>query len=216
MTDLSKQASIAQEIQTALKRRGVLSSSDLIPLCQSAFDSTDICRVLFDLKKTGLVTVADERVVNGKGKPVKFYRWVGPDLLSKTPSHYEPKPKAKPVVQAAESIEDEPVQPPGAPMAPAAITPAEAAALEAALAPPPLEPTAPPIDHADAPIDYAEVDDIEVAIRALQDHADAALLAVADLLLADHPLWRSLRQIADDTHHIHCHYRLLGVGANHV
>jgi hypothetical protein len=191
----------------ALQTHGPLSSAELTPLCASAFDIADISRVLYDLKRSGAIEIADERIIGGKGKPIKFYRLIG----DKPPTKVNHKPKS-----SAESIEDEPVtvQPRVATVAPTAITAAEAAALEAALTAPPLD-TQAPVDYAEAPIDY-EVDDIEVAIRALQDHADAALLAVADLLLADHPLWRSLRQIADDTHHIHCHYRLLGVGANHV
>ena len=229
MTDRTKQASIADEIRDALKTHGTLSSAGLTPLCASAFDSTDICRVLYDLKRSGAIEIAEERIIGGKGKPVKFYRLnrlIGDKPLTKV-NHYQPKtqPKPKPKTQppVVESIEDEPVssQPP------ASITPEQEAALVAALSatltteiPVTIEEEiamdeAHATEYADAPcfepIGMANMamDSTEMALAVLMDDADEALMAFADSLLSGNRVWVAMRKLADDAHSTLCDYRLM-------
>jgi hypothetical protein len=225
MTDRTKQASIADEIRDALKTHGTLSSAGLTPLCASAFDSTDICRVLYDLKRSGAIEIAEERIIGGKGKPVKFYRLnrlIGDKPPTKV-NHYNPKlpkPKTLPVV---ESIEDEPVsaQPP------ASITPEQEAALVAALSatltteiPVTIEEEiamdeAHATEYADAPcfepIGMANMamDSTEMSLAVLMDDADEALMAFADSLLSGNRVWVAMRKLADDAHSTLCDYRLM-------
>ena len=227
MTERPKQASIANEIRDALKTHGHLSSADLIPLCASAFDSTDICRVLYDLRRSGSVEVADERIVRGKGKPIKFYKWIGAETPAKV-NHYLPKPKTQPKPKPViESIEDEPVsaQPP------ASITPEQEEALVAALSatltteipvtieeeiamdeaqhivPPPTEPKWTPFaSDPEQPISF---DPVEIALVDLLDMADEALLVYAESKLSGDPLWVAQRKMAGHAHRNLCDYRVM-------
>jgi predicted transcriptional regulator len=198
MTDLTKQAQIAREIREALKDGGEMSSSELNNWCSSALDSTDICRVIYDMRNTGLLAVADERVVNGKGKPVKFYRWIGP-------TDAEPEFSKKRKTNPAKSIDDETVST-HPPVSIIAVTPEEEQSMDEAQhkapAPSPTEPKREPfrIDRADP---------TELALADLLDQADEALLALADSLLSDHPVWSRLRQLASDAHGMLCDYRLM-------
>jgi hypothetical protein len=52
-------------------------------------------------------------------------------------------------------------------------------------------------------------DPTELALADLLDQADEALLALADSLLSDHPVWSRLRQLASDAHGMLCDYRLM-------
>jgi hypothetical protein len=52
-------------------------------------------------------------------------------------------------------------------------------------------------------------DPTELALADLLDQADEALLALADSLLSDHPVWSRLRQLASDAHGTLCDYRLM-------
>jgi hypothetical protein len=225
MTDLPKQAQIASEIREALKTGGEMTSSELTAFCTSALDSTDICRVIYDLKNTGLIGVSDVRAYMGKGKPVNFYRWIGPpDAVPE----FGKKRKVKPT-ESIESIEDEaPVVAGPEPVA------AEAPSIEvpcggwhadggwdASMQGPttdeqrewaakmadrnPVDPTTGTIHTRDEP---DRVDPIEIALADLVDQADESILSFADAMLSDHPTWVRLRQMQDDCFQLLCDYRL--------
>lgn len=203
MTDLSKQAAIAAEIRDALKAKGQLSSGELNAFCGSALDSTDVCRVLYDMHKTGLVAIADQRAIGGKGKPVKFYQWIGQDTGAIKASHR--KPKESPV---AESIEDEPASA-KSPVCTVSDEPKATTAMGEATQPESPAPAPSPTEPKRHPFLRDRTDPTELALADLLDQADEALLALADSLLSDHPVWSRLRQLASDAHDTLCDYRLL-------
>lgn len=169
MTDnIPKRDAISNEIVMALSSNGILSSADLIPLCGSAMDTTDVSRCLYDMRKTGVVEIADERVIGGKGKPVKFYRLTA-------------------ISDSEDATSDNP-------HITIDVTPEDAAQHAA---PAPTEPT---FDSADA---------TELALASLLDHADEALLTLADSLLSGNNVWSAMRKLADDAHGALCDYRLM-------
>ena len=198
MTDLPKQAAIANEIKTALASGAKLTSAELCAKSHTALDSTDISRVIGDLKAAGLVAQFGTKKSTATGGTSKAWAWIGP------PDAAVPKSTAhrKPVAQAVESIEDEA---PAAEVAQKFVTGLENTAEELA---------ASTIEvpcggwHACIQDDGPAVDPIELALADLVDQADESILSFADALLADHPTWARLRQMQDDAFQLLCDYRL--------
>ena len=118
MTELPKQAQIANEIKTALVNGAKLTSAELCAKSHTALDTTDISRVIGDLKAAGLVAQAGTKKSTANGVLAKAWAWIGP------PDSEVPKSSAhrKPVAKAVESIEDEaPVVPAPEPVVATAI-----------------------------------------------------------------------------------------------
>jgi hypothetical protein len=199
MTDLPKQAAIANEIKTALSNGAKLTSAELCAKSHTALDSTDISRVIGDLKAAGLVAQFGTKKSTATGGTSKAWAWIGP------PDAAVPKSTAhrKPVAQAVESIEDEA---PAAEVAQKFVTGLENTAEE--LAASTIEvPCGGWHDgiHDDGP--YA-VDPIEMALADLVDQTDESILSFAAAMLSDHPTWNRLRQMQDDAFQLLCDYRL--------
>ena len=214
MTTITKQATIVQEIRAALIANGPLSTTDLVPLCETAEDGKALSRIIYDLRNGGQIAIDPIPGPPGRdGRPAKRYRWIGPDE-SAVASTARPKAtaqtKAKPAVQVAESIEDEPINNRAESFRPALVgTPLAAQPVATHT---PMEEIAAAMPH---PSDKA--DPTELAIADLVDQAEEALLAYADSMLADDPVWKRIRRLADETHGALCDYRLMrSLEANHA
>ena len=210
MTDLPKQTQIANEIKTALANGAKLTSAELCAKSHTALDSTDISRVIGDLKAAGLVVQAGTKKSTAKGGTAKAWAWIGP------PGAEVPKSTAhrKPVAKAVESIEDEApvvaVPEPTAAEAPAIEVPCGGwhadGGWDASMQGPTIDDVRPGqiSDTRNEPT----VDPIELALADLVDQADESILSFADTLLSDHPTWARLRQMQDDAFQLLCDYRL--------
>jgi len=192
MTELTKQAKIIQEARDALLAHGPLSTAQLVDHCETAEDGRVLSRIVYDLRSAGQIAIDPVPGKPGRdGRPAKRYRWIGPVDGGSAPAA---KPKAptkaqvKPVASVAESIEDEPQNNGAESFRPAFIgTPIAAQAV----------------------IDCDCADSTELTLADLVDQADEALLAYADSLLADDPVWKRIRRLADEVHGALCDYRLM-------
>ena len=214
MTTITKQATIVQEIRAALIANGPLSTTELVPLCETAEDGKTLSRIIYELRNSDLISIDPRPGPPGRdGRPAKRYRWIGPDddaATRTTLPKATAQTKAKPAVQVAESIEDEPINNRAESFRPALVgTPLAAQPVATHT---PMEEIAAAMPH---PSDKA--DPTELAIADLVDQADEALLAYADSLLADDPVWKRIRRLADETHGALCDYRLMrSLEANHA
>lgn len=180
MTDLPKQAQIANEIKTALAGGEKLTSAELCAKSHTALDSTDISRVIGDLKAAGLVAQSGTKKSTAAGGLAKAWAWIGPpDAAVPKSSAHRKQPK--------ESIEDE---------APVAESPSIEAPKVVGVT------DWHPVDHEQS------VDPIELALADLVDQADESILSFADAMLSDHQTWSRLRQMQDDAFQLLCDYRL--------
>lgn len=182
MTALTKQAAIVQEVREAL-RNGPLSTAQMVEHCETAEDGKVLSRVIYDLRNTGMVAIDPEPGAPGRdGRQAKRYRWIGPmDATPPPAAHRKVKPAPVP--------------------APAPVT------TSLATQPAPVTTKAP---EATIPMPPADrIDQTEYALADLVDQADETLLALADSLLNDNPLWARLRRLADETHGALCDYRLM-------
>ena len=214
MTDLPKQAAIANEIKTALADGAKLTSAELCAKSHTALDSTDISRVIGDLKAAGLVAQSGTKKSTATGGTSKAWAWIGP------PDAAVPRSTAhrKPVAKAVESIEDE------APVVEVAVDPDTLTPLTRTIEPEPAvvgvtdrttvfgssvwrTDDVRPGQISDTR-DEPAVDPIEMALADLVDQTDESALSFADSMLSDHPTWRSLRQMQDDAFQLLCDYRL--------
>lgn len=210
MTELPKQAKIANEIKTALVNGAKLTSAELYAKSHTALDTTDISRVIGDLKAAGLVAQAGTKKSTAKGGLAKAWAWIGPHdaEVPKSSAHRSP------VAHAVESIEDE------APVVEVAHADDTLTHLEPEPAVvgvtdwQPVDATTGPSSGAEqkrVPIhasDEPAVDQIELALADLVDQADESILSFADAMLSDHPTWVRLRQMQDDCFQLLCDYRL--------
>ena len=214
MTTITKQATIVQEIRAALIANGPLSTTDLVPLCETAEDGKTLSRIIYELRNGDLVSIDPRPGPPGRdGRPAKRYRWIGPDddaATRTTRPKATAQTKAKPAVQVAESIEDEPINNGAESFRPALVgTPLAAQPVTTHT---PMEEIA-----AAMPTQADKVDATELTLADLVDQADEALLAYADSLLADDPVWKRIRRLADETHGALCDYRLMrSLEANHA
>ena len=206
MTTITKQATIVQEIRAALIANGPLSTTDLVPLCETAEDGKTLSRIIYELRNSDLISIDPRPGHPGRdGRPAKRYRWIGPDesavaRTSRTTAIAQAK--AKPTIQVTEPIEDESKNNgaesfrPALVCTPVAPNPAASRSLIEAIT--------------DAmPTQADKVDATELTLADLVDQADEALLAYADSLLADDPVWKRIRRLADETHGALCDYRLM-------
>lgn len=211
---LTKQGLIISEIRAALIANGPLSTTELVPLCETAEDGKALSRIIYELRNSDLISIDPRPGPPGRdGRPAKRYRWIGPDE-SAVARTARPKAtaqaKAKPTIQVTEPIEDESknngaesFRPAlvGTPVAP---KPAASRSLIEAIT-------------AAMPTQADKVDATELTLADLVDQADEALLAYADSLLADDPVWKRIRRLADETHGALCDYRLMrSLEANHA
>lgn len=201
---LTKQGLIISEIRAALIANGPLSTTELVTLCETAEDGKTLSRIIYDLRNGGQIAIDPRPGPPGRdGRPAKRYRWIGPDesAVART-SRTTAIAQAKPAVQVAESIEDEPINNgaesfrPALVGTPVAPKPAASRSLIEAIT-------------AAMPTQADKVDATELTLADLVDQADEALLAYADSLLADDPVWKRIRRLADETHGTLCDYRLL-------
>ena len=213
MTTITKQATIVQEIRAALIASGPLSTTELVPLCETAEDGKTLSRIIYDLRNGGQIAIDPRPGPPGRdGRPAKRYRWIGPDEGAATRTSRPmatAQAQAKPTIQVAESIEDEPIN-------------NGAESFRPALVGTPVTTT---VTTNATPAELAEImtivqggaDQTELALADLVDQADEALLAYADSLLADDPVWKRIRRLADETHGALCDYRLMrSLEANHA
>jgi len=213
MTDLPKQTAIANEIKAALASGATLTSAELCAKSFTALDSTDISRVIGDLKSAGLVAQAGTKKSTAKGGIAKAWAWIGPpnaDVPKSSAHRKHPK----------ESIEDEvPVVARPEPVAAEATVKMdegwEAGTVVNHADWKPVDATQGPSPGAEqkwVPIsdthDEPAVDPIEMALADLVDQADESILSFADAMLSDHPTWVRLRQMQDDAFQLLCDYRL--------
>lgn len=214
MTTITKQATIVQEIRAALIASGPLSTTELVPLCETAEDGKTLSRIIYDLRNGGQIAIDPRPGPPGRdGRPAKRYRWIGPDEGAATRTT-RPKAtaqtKAKPAVQVAESIEDEPINNGAESFRPSLV--GTSLAAQPVTTHTPMEEIAAAMHQ---PSDKA--DPTELALADLVDQADEALLAYADSLLADDPVWKRIRRLADETHGALCDYRLMrSLESNHA
>ena len=205
MTTITKQATIVQEIRAALIASGPLSTTELVPLCETAEDGKTLSRIIYDLRNGGQIAIDPRPGPPGRdGRPAKRYRWIGPDEGAATRTSRPmatAQAQAKPTIQVAESIEDEPIN-------------NGAESFRPALVGTPVTTT---VTTNATPAELAEImtivqggaDQTELALADLVDQADEALLAYADSLLEDDPVWKRIRRLADETHGALCDYRLM-------
>lgn len=228
---LSKQASIAAEIKTALASGDRLTSAELSSRCHTALDSTDISRVIGDLKSAGLVAQDGTKKSTSKGGTAKAWAWIGPpDAEVPKSSAHRKHPK--------ESIEDE---------APVAAGPepvvAEAPAIEvpcggwhAGMQEPMTDEQMywsakageqprvvgvtdwKPVDATKGPTPGAEQkwvsihandDPTELALNDLVDQVGESLLSLADTILNNNQTYVRLLQMQDDAIQLLGDYRLI-------
>jgi hypothetical protein len=193
MTDLPKQAAIANEIKTALSNGAKLTSAELCAKSHTALDSTDISRVIGDLKAAGLVAQFGTKKSTATGGTSKAWAWIGP------PDAAVPKSTARGKAPK-ESIEDEA---PAAEVAQKFVTGLENTAEELAAS------TIEVPCGGWHPLDYEQgVDPIEMALAELVAQTDESILSFAAAMLSDHPTWVRLRQMQDDAFQLLCDYRL--------
>ena len=213
MTTITKQATIVQEIRAALIASGPLSTTELVPLCETAEDGKTLSRIIYDLRNGGQIAIDPRPGPPGRdGRPAKRYHWIGPDesaVARTSRTTATAQAQAKPTIQVAESIEDEPIN-------------NGAESFRPALVGTPVTTT---VTTNATPAELAEImtivqggaDQTELALADLVDQADEALLAYADSLLADDPVWKRIRRLADETHGALCDYRLMrSLEANHA
>jgi hypothetical protein len=194
---MSTNSTIINEVRAALSGGDSLSTADLVPLCDTADDAKNLSRIIYDMRRAGLVE--EDPVPGPRGgdmKPSRRWRWVGPTDGAALPSKRHPRAPAK----ARESIEDE--APSGAPAAPVTHKPEPLRHI-------PMEEIAETMTPKRNPIVHNRTDPTEAALSDLVDQADEAVLSLADSLLSDHPVWHRLRTLADDAHSALCDYRLL-------
>jgi hypothetical protein len=180
----TKQSLIVNEIRDALASGDTLTSAELSERCHTALDSTDISRVIGDLRAAGLVAQAGTKKspANRTGQ-AKAWAWVGPVPM--------------------ESIEDE------APVVEVAVDPDTLSASRVEVTP--EEETVSigkPIGYTYLGLDEQSVDPTELALADLVDQVDESVLSFADTMLSDHPTWVRLRQMQDDAFQLLCDYRL--------
>ena len=197
---LTKQGLIISEIRAALITNGPLSTTELVPLCETAEDGKTLSRIIYDLRNGGQIAIDPRPGPPGRdGRPAKRYRWIGPDEGAATRTS-RPMATAQAKVKARESIEDE------APVTTLLTT------LPPVTAHTPMEEIV-----AAMPTQADKVDATELTLADLVDQADEALLAYADSLLADDPVWKRIRRLADETHGALCDYRLMrSLESNHA
>jgi len=177
-------STLREEIREALVAGDALTSAELLPLCPSAQSTTDVSRAIYDLRQANLLTEAGKRPNQhpdkGSKQSLKAWRWTGPKEAPIPSVRRLRKGDAEIVQVVADTPEDEPVH----------HTPMEEIAEVMAIAGDRTDPT-------------------DLALSDLVDQADEALLALADSLLADNPLWGRLRTLANDAFNARCDYRLM-------
>jgi len=198
MTDLPKQAQIANEIKTALASGAKLTTAELCARSQTALDSTDISRVIRDMKAAGLVAQSGTKKSTAAGGLAKAWAWIGPPdaAVPKSTEHWKPAPTAVESIEYEGPVVQEPEQP--------VVDPAgvDAPKVVGVTDWRPIGTDWHPLDHEQG------VDPIELALADLVDQADESILSFADAMLSDHPTWGRLRQMQDDAFQLLCDYRL--------
>jgi hypothetical protein len=211
----SNRPAIAAEIQAALVQHGTLTSSELTDCCPSADDREVVSKVIYQLKQSGVI----EKAGTVPGAPGRGAKQVSQWRLSSleytkeksmpsvhmkfpvSPPCDEPLPAEKAAMLNGTWTEDNPFGTPQPSLG--GKTGSQYHDPEELLA-------TPPDDNQDTghPSDYPATDPTEEALSDLVDQADEAVLAMADSLLSDHPVWSRMRQLQTDAFQALCDWRV--------
>lgn len=169
---MSKQGELTNEIRAALVAHGPLSTKELSGLCHSALEPRDISRAIYDLRRVNKIEVDPiPGPPNGDGKPAKRYRWVGQMVAT----HVEPVTT---------------IAPPLTTLATHDLTMMGGIFLS---------------DHEvlmpeSEQVEKMTPDVTAEALAAIVEQADDAVMAYANSLLSDDPVWLKLRSLQRDCH----------------
>ena len=198
----SKYATIVREIRDALCSKGPMTNPQLVKCCETAEDGRVMSRVIYDLRQSGMIRINPKLGPPGRdGRPAKRYEWIG-SLDALPPPAPHRKKATKPPEVTAQAPE---------------VTASEVTSSDLKPGEVYLSSYNPIFNQAEESVSNqptqdakaTSTDPTEYAIADLVDQADEALLAYADSLLADDPVWDRLRRLADEAHSTLCNYRLM-------